>query len=296
MPEATVVNQVFLPLSLAFIMFSLGLALTVADFKRVAVQPKDFVIGAACQMVALPALAVALLAIWPMDPALAVGVMILAACPGGITSNLLTHLARGDTALSVSLNAVISAAAVVTLPLIVGLSIRVLMGQDAPQISILGTIVGVFLIMLVPIAIGMAVKRWAPDFADRFERVARHISTVLFILIVAAVAYNERGNLADYFRQTGPPMLILNLATMGVAFAAANLFRLGRRQRTAIVLECGLQNGSLAIVVAGTLIGNTVMMIAAGIYSLIMFLSGGLFVIVTARRERLAQAAPAVAR
>jgi BASS family bile acid:Na+ symporter len=293
MPEATIVNQIFLPLSLAFIMFSLGLALTVADFRRVAVQPKDFLVGLVCQMVSLPLLAIAVVALFPMQPALAVGVMILAACPGGVTSNLLTHLARGDTALAVSLNAVTNAASVLTLPIIVGISIRLLMGQDAPQISIGGTIVGVFVIMLVPMAIGMAVRRWAEAFAHRSERVTRQISTLLFVLIVAAVIYNERANLASYFRQTGPPMLALNLLTMGTAFAAATLFRLGRRQRTAIVLECGTQNGSLAIVVAGTIIGNTAMMIAAGIYSLIMFASGGIYVVLAARRARLDAAAPA---
>ncbi len=144
MPEANIATQVLLPLSLAFIMFTLGLALTVADFRRVAVQPKDFLVGAFSQILLLPAVAVLLVLVWPMAPALAVGVMLLAACPGGVTSNLMTYLARGDTALSVSLTAVISLLSVVTLPLIVGGAITWKMANAAPDFSVFKTVIGIF--------------------------------------------------------------------------------------------------------------------------------------------------------
>jgi BASS family bile acid:Na+ symporter len=286
MPEANIITQIFLPLSLAFIMFTLGLALVVADFKRVTVQPKDFLVGLASQMLLLPAVAAALVAVWPMDPKLAVGVMLIAACPGGVTSNLMTHLARGDTALSVTLTAVISLISVMTLPLLVGLAFLWLLDAETmPRVSVLTTVLGIFAITVVPIAAGMAVRRWREGFALRFERIGRVIATVLFIVIVLGAIYAERANILAYFRQAGPAMLILNLIMMGLAFGLAMLFRLGRAQRRAIVLECGLQNGTLAIFVAGTLLREPAMMIPAGIYSLLMFVTGGVYM-VAANRTR----------
>lgn len=272
MENGNTITQVFLPLSLAFIMFSVGLELAIADFKRVAVKPKDFVVGAFSQMILLPLVAFGLLSFWSIEPALAVGVMIIAACPGGVTSNLMTYLARGDTALSVSMTAIISLLAVVTLPLIVSFSIVHFMdAATAPEISIGKTVLGVFAITTVPVMIGMVVNRRAPDFARKFERVARIIASVLFVVIIAGAIYAERANVIDYFKQAGPVTLTLNLIMMAVALTIAKMGRLGERQQTAITLECGLQNGTLAIFVAVTLIGSTAMMIPGAIYSLLMF-------------------------
>ena len=235
MEDGNVVTQVLLPVSLAFIMFSLGLALVLDDFKRVVVRPKDFAVGAVSQIVLLPAIAFGLVLAWPMDPVLKVGVMILAACPGGVTSNLMTHLARGDTALSVSLTAVISIVGVVTLPLIVGGSIVFFMdAETAPEISVGQTILGVFLITTVPVALGMALRHFSPAFALAFERRARIVATVLFVLIILGAILSERANLVSYFIQAGPVTLALNLVMMALAFALAMLFGLGVRQRTAI--------------------------------------------------------------
>ena len=159
MQSANLVTQAFLPLALAFIMFTLGLTLTLADFRRVAVQPKDFLIGALCQIVLLPLVGFLLVTIWPLDPALAVGVIIIAACPGGATSSLLTYLAKGDTALAVSLTAVSSLLTVVTLPLFVGAAVVHLMGgTDAPDLPVGRTVGGIFAIITVPVAIGMAIR------------------------------------------------------------------------------------------------------------------------------------------
>ncbi|MFP6726075.1 MAG: bile acid:sodium symporter family protein [Alphaproteobacteria bacterium] len=274
MQEANIVTQIFLPLSLAFIMFSVGLELTTADFKRVAVQPKDFVIGAISQMLLLPLVAFGLLSVWSLESALAVGVMIIAACPGGVTSNLLTYLARGDTALSISLTAIISLLAVFTLPFIVGFSINYFMDvAKAPEFSIDKTILGVFAITTMPVIIGMFVKHTTPRFAEKFERTARIVASVLFVLIIIGAVLAEKENIVEYFKQAGPLTLVLNLVMMTLAAFLSKLSGLGGRQHIAITLECGLQNGTLAIFVAATLIGNKTMMVPGGIYSLIMFAS-----------------------
>jgi BASS family bile acid:Na+ symporter len=287
MEDGNAITQIFLPLSLAFIMYSVGLELTLADFKRVAVQPKDFLIGAVSQMFFLPLVAFALLSFWRIDPALAVGVMIIATCPGGVTSNLMTYLARGDTALSVSLTAVISLLSVVSLPLIVSFSILHFMdAATAPELSIGRIIFGVFAITTVPVIIGMVTNRYAPNFAEGFERIARIVATVLFIVIVAGAIYAERQNLVEYFIQAGPVTLSLNLVMMGLALALSKVGQLGESQQTAITLECGLQNGTLAIFVALTLIGSREMMVPGAIYSLLMFPTAVAYVLYVVQRRR----------
>ena len=287
MQDGNFVTQVLLPVSLAFIMFSLGLALVLDDFKRVVVRPKDFAVGALSQIVLLPAVAFVLAIVWPMDPTLKVGVMILAACPGGVTSNLMTYLARGDTALSVSLTAVISVVSVVTLPLIVGGSIVYFLdAETAPEMSVGQTILGVFLITTVPVAAGIGLRHLRPAFAQAFERRARIVATVLFVLIILGAILSERENLVSYFVQAGPATLVLNLVMMAIAFGLAMALGLGVPQRTAITLECGLQNGTLAIFVAVTLLGNTAMSVPGGIYSLLMFATAGVFMVPAIRAAR----------
>jgi BASS family bile acid:Na+ symporter len=286
MESGNVITQVFLPVSLAFIMFSVGLELAAKDFKRVAVQPKDFLIGALSQVVLLPLVAFLLLSVWRIDPALAVGVMIIAACPGGVTSNLMTYLARGDTALSVSLTAVISLLAIVTLPLIVGLSISHFMdAATAPDLSIGATVGGVFAITAVPVIIGMTVNHFAPAFARKFERTARIVASLLFVVIIAGAIFAERDNIVGYFLQAGPVTLALNLTMMALALAIARVAGLGARQRTAITLECGLQNGTLAVFVAATLIGSREMMVPGAIYSLLMFPTALAYLFLVMRRR-----------
>jgi len=292
MENGNAITQIFLPLSLAFIMFSVGLELAIKDFKRVVVQPRDFFIGALSQVVLLPLVAFGLLSFWTIEPALAVGVMIIAACPGGVTSNLMTYLARGDTALSVSMTAIISLLAVVTLPFIVSFSIVHFMdAATAPELSIGKTVLGVFAITTVPVIIGMVVKRYAPVFAQKFERIARIIASVLFVVIIAGAILAEKANVVDYFRQAGPVTLSLNLIMMALALTIARMSRLGVPQQTAITLECGLQNGTLAIFVALTLIGSTTMMIPGAIYSLLMFPTALAYLFIVIRRRASEEAA-----
>lgn len=273
MSDVNVVTQIILPISLAFIMFSLGLALVFDDFKRVLTQPRAFAIGGLSQLILLPAVAFAIAVILDLDPALSVGLVIIAACPGGVTSNLLTHLAKGDTALSVSLTAVFSLLSVATLPLVVGLGIGQFMGAEAPDLAVGEIAIGSFVIVALPVLVGMAVRRAAPRFALRAERIARTLATVLFAVIILGAIYSLRDQIARYFADAGLATIFLNLTMMALAFAIARAAGLAARQQTAITLECGLQNGTLAIFVAVSLIGNEVMSIPGAVYSVIMYVS-----------------------
>jgi len=274
-----IVTDIVLPLALAFIMFALGLGLTFADFARVARQPRDFLIGAASQLVLLPAVAWLLVGLWSLPPELALGVMIIAAAPGGVTSNILTALARGDVALSISLTAVISLVCVVTIPLIVVFAHdRLIGGATTGDISVAKTAISVFAIVTVPVTIGLLVRYFADSVARRFEPAARHISTGLFVVVLAGAIYQERGNIATYFAQAGLVTLSLNIAMMMLAYGIARLFASGPRQRTAISIECGLQNGTLAIAVAALLFGGGPVAVPAATYSLIMFATALVYV------------------
>ena len=282
-----VITEVFLPLSLAFIMFSMGLALTADDFRRVVVQPKSFAIGAFAQVVLLPVIAYIVVLVTPIDPIFAIGVMILAACPGGVTSNLLTHLAKGDTALSVTLTAVISVVGVVTIPFIVNFALSQFAGAtEEVALPIANTIFGIFFITTVPVAIGMAVKHFASGLADRFEPCAKIIATILFIIIVLGAIASQWESLPHYFKEAGLVTLVLNLIMMVVGFYIARAFALGRRQGIAISLETGLQNATLAILIGANLLDDIRLAIPGAIYGLLMFVTAGIFVFISMRAHR----------
>jgi bile acid:Na+ symporter, BASS family len=279
-----VITDVVLPLALAFIMFALGLGLVADDFYRVFIRrPKDFLVGAFSQMVLLPAVAFLLVMVWPLSPELAVGVMIIAAAPGGVTSNLVTAFARGDVALSISLTAVTSLLSVVTIPLVVAFAHQQIVGGDTGEISILGTAISVFLVVTVPVLLGMVVRHFAAAFALRFEPTARRISTILFVLVLAAAILQERENIVAYFAEAGLVTLVLNVAMMTLAFGLATLLGSAAPQRIAICIECGLQNGTLAITVATLLFGGGAYVIPAATYSLIMFVTALIFVALVRR-------------
>ena len=273
-----IVTDVVLPIALAFIMLSLGLGLTVGDFARVAKRPRDFLVGAVSQVVLLPAVALGLVSIWPLAPELALGVMIIAAAPGGVTSNLLTAFGRGDVALSISLTAVMSLLSVVTVPFIVVLSYTHLVGGDLGDVSVVETALGIFLIVALPVLIGMAVRRWVEGFAMRAEPTARRISALLFVLVLAAAIYQEHENALEYMGQAGPVTAVLNVLMMALAYVLARFLASGPRQRIAISLECGVQNGTLAIAVATLLFGGGLAVVPAATYSLIMFGSALIFI------------------
>jgi len=282
-----VVTEIVLPLALAFIMFALGLGLTFDDFARVARQPRDFVIGAILQIVLLPVVAFALVSVWSLSPELALGVMIIAAAPGGVTSNILTAFARGDVALSISLTAVISLLSVVTIPLVVVFSYTQLIGGEAGDVSVTATAVSVFVIVTVPVLIGLAVRRFAEGFAIRFDPIARQVSAVLFVIVLAGAIFQERANIVTYFAEAGLITLVLNLVMMGLAYFIARIFASGARQRITISIECGLQNGTLAIAVATLLFGGGQAVVPAATYSLIMFGTALVFIVFLRRTSSL---------
>ena len=279
-----IVAEVFLPLALAFIMFALGLGLTFDDFARVAKQPKDFLVGAASQLILLPAVAFALVSIWPMNPEIALGVMIIAAAPGGVTSNILTSFARGDVALSISLTAVISLLCVITIPLIVVFAHGRLIGGDVGDVSVAKTAISVFFFVTVPVLIGLVVRRYAQGFAVPFEPWANRISTALFVIVLIGAIVQQRDNIVPYFAEAGLVTLALNVLMMALAYAIARVFASGIRQRAAISIECGLQNGTLAIAVSALLFGGGLTSVPAATYSLIMFATALIFIAILRRQ------------
>ena len=274
-----IVTDVILPLALAFIMFVLGLGLTGGDFLRVVKQPRDFFVGAFSQIILLPIIAFILIKIWPIAPELAIGVMIIAAAPGGVTSNLLTSFAKGDVALSISLTAIISLLCVITIPYIVLTSIGLLNDTNITQdISLLSMSRDMFLIVTVPVILGMLLRRFASGVALKFEPIAKKISIILFVLVLLGAIAAERENVISYFAQAGLITLALNVVMMVVAYYVAKLFASGMKQKKCITIECGLQNGTLAIFVATSIFGGGLYVVPAATYSLIMFATSLIFV------------------
>lgn len=285
------ITQTLLPLSLAVIMFSMGLTLTVADFTRLVRQPRDFLVGAILQMGLLPVIALALVHIFPVRPEIAVGMMLIATCPGGTTSTMLTHIGRGDVALSITLTTFTSMMSVVTVPLIVGWSLGAFMGAAAPELPLLRTIASIFVILIAPTALGMTIAAYAPRFAAWAEPKTRPLALLLFVLIVTGALVAERNKIVPYLIEAGPIVLALNLLTMLAAYAAASVFATGPRQRTAMTLECGLHNATLAIVIAITMMGSIDLSIPGAAYGILMLFTGLAFALWSARQSRTAVAA-----
>ena len=272
-----IITDVFLPLALAFIMFALGLGLAGADFLRVTKQPKDFFVGAISQIILLPVIAFILVKIWPISPELAIGVMIIAAAPGGVTSNILTSFAKGDVALSVSFTAIISLISVVTVPIIV-INSAEYFGADVQDISVIAKAILMFMLVTVPLIIGMLLKKFVPNFVLKFEPIAKKISIALFVLVLLGAIAKNREHVIDYFAQAGLITFVLNLAMMIVAYFIAHLLIAGPAQKKCITIECGLQNGTLAIFVANEFFGGGIYVIPAVTYSLIMFATSLIFI------------------
>ena len=274
-----IVTDVILPLSLAFIMFVLGMGLTGNDFARVIKQPRDFFVGAISQIILLPIVAFVIVKIWPIAPELAVGVMIIAAAPGGVTSNLITSFAKGDVALSISLTAIISLLCIFTIPFIVLTSVSLLNGSNITQeISLISMSRDMFLIVTVPVILGMLLRKFLSGFTLKFEPIAKKISILLFVLVLLGAIAAEKENVTSYFAQAGLITLILNVVMMILAYYVAKLFATGTKQRKCITIECGLQNGTLAIFVATSIFGGGMYLIPAATYSLIMFATSLIFV------------------
>ena len=273
------VTDVILPLALAFIMFTLGLGLSIADFSNVFKKPKNFLIGLVSQLIFLPIVGLILVIVWPLPIEIAIGVMLIAAAPGGVTSNILTFFARGDVALSVSLTAVMSLLSAVSVPIVLAISIGLIGDSSLPEsISLTGIALSMFLIVTLPVLLGMGVRSFLNNLTLKIEKSARFISTLLFVLVLLGAILAERENVVSYFAQTGLVVLALNILMMLIAFYWSGLFGTGISQKKAIAIECGLQNGTLAIFVGTTVFGGGLYIIPAATYSLIMYLTSLLFI------------------
>ena len=281
-----IVTDIFLPIALAFIMLSLGLGLTGADFLRIVKQPKDFFVGTISQIILLPVIAFALVKVWTISPELAVGVMIIAAAPGGVTSNILTSFAKGDVALSISLTAIISLLSVITIPFIIFASLNLLEAENiSTNISLVKMALSMFLIVTVPVIIGMLFRKFFSNAAIKFEVISKKISAVLFVIVLIGAILAERENVISYFAQAGLITLVLNIVMMLVAFYVAQIMGTGIAQKKCIAIECGLQNGTLAIFVATSLFGGGIYVIPAATYSLIMFATSLIFVFLLRKKQ-----------
>jgi len=273
------VTDVILPLALAFIMFTLGLGLSISDFSNVFKKPKNFLIGLISQLIFLPIVGLILVIIWPLPIEIAIGVMLIAAAPGGVTSNILTFFARGDVALSVSLTAVMSLLSALSVPIVLAISIGLIGDSSLPEsISLTGIALSMFLIVTLPVLVGMGVRSFLNNLTLKIEKTARFISTLLFVLVLLGAILAERENVVSYFAQTGLVVLALNILMMLIAFYWSGFFGTGISQKKAIAIECGLQNGTLAIFVGTTVFGGGLYIIPAATYSLIMYLTSLIFI------------------
>jgi bile acid:Na+ symporter, BASS family len=283
--EGNSITAVLLPIALAIVMLGLGLSLTIADFKRVVSYPKPVVVGLVCQMLVLPAVCFAIASGFGLAPELAVGLMLLAASPGGATANLFSHLAKGDVALNVSLTAVNSVLSLLTLPLIVNFAMRSFIGAERYIPMQASKIVQVFAIVLVPVAIGMAIRANKPELAQRSAGAVKLLSAIVLLLVVTGAVLKERAHIGEYFAQVGTAALAFNLASMAVGYFIPRLLQIGERQAIAIGMEIGIHNGTLAIAIAGpTVLDNSTMAIPPAIYSLIMFFTAAAFGWVVSKR------------
>ena len=273
------VTDVILPLALAFIMFTLGLGLSISDFSNVFKKPKNFLVGLVSQLIFLPIVGLVLVIIWPLPIEIAIGVMLIAAAPGGVTSNILTFFAKGDVALSVSLTAVMSLLSAVSVPIVLAISIGLIGDTSLPEsISLTGIALSMFLIVTLPVLLGMGVRSFLNSLTLKIEKSARFISTLLFVLVLLGAILAERENVVSYFAQTGLVVLTLNILMMLIAFYWSGFFGTGISQKKAIAIECGLQNGTLAIFVGTTVFGGGLYIIPAATYSLIMYLTSLIFI------------------
>ena len=273
------VTDVILPLALAFIMFTLGLGLSVSDFSNVFRKPKNFLIGLISQLIFLPIVGLTLVIIWPLPIEIAIGIMLIAAAPGGVTSNILTFFAKGDIALSVSLTAVMSLLSAASVPIVLAISIGLIGDSILPDsISLTGIALSMFLIVTLPVLLGMGVRSFLNSLTLKIEKSARFISTLLFVLVLVGAILAERENVVSYFAQTGLVVLTLNILMMLIAFYWSGFFGMGIAQKKAIAIECGLQNGTLAIFVGTSLFGGGLYIIPAATYSLVMYLTSLIFI------------------
>ena len=284
--ETQFITSTLLPLSLAIIMFGFGLSLTIDDFKRVLKYPKSIGIGLFCQMILIPILAFGLIKIFHLSPEMALGLMILAASPGGITANIFSHLSHGDVALNLTLTAINSVLAAFTLPLIIYISTQ-LLNTDGLSVGLqFSKSLEVFLIVLIPVTIGLFVNSKKPNFSKKVDKPFRIFSMLILVLIIAAAIIKEKNTLGDSFAQIGLVVLIFNILSMGVGYVVPLLAKLKHSEATAISMEVGIHNGTLAIYIAMSVLNSFALALPAAVYSIIMFITAAIFSFILSRKNR----------
>ena len=267
--------DIFLPLSLIFIMFTLGLGLTLNDFINLVHTPKAFFVGIMNQMFLLPLVAFIIISLMGITKEIAVGIMILASCPGGVTSNIITKLAKGDTALSISYTGVISILSIASLPMITGFSMKYFMGADAPQLNLLSLGLTMFLITALPVGIGVLVRSKFRTFADSFESTATKISIVLFIIIIIGALASEWNTFINNLSSLGPAIIFLMVIMITIGYNSSKWFRMNNRQAVTVAIESGIQNGTVGITIGNLIInpetGLFILSIPSGVYGILMY-------------------------
>ena len=268
--------DVLLPVSLIFIMFTLGLGLTITDFKNVLNQPKAFIVGIINQMIILPTVGFFIIFLFALPSEMAVGMMILACCPGGVTSNIITKFAKGDTALSISYTAVISIITVITLPLIVGFSMQYFMGSDAPPINILSLGLTMFVITAIPVCIGLCVNIKYNNFSNSFAPIANKISTLLFIIIVVGALASEWKTFINNLNVLGPSIITLIIIMIFIGYNSAKLFNLNKPKAITIAIESSIQNATVGITIGNIIlnqnVGISILSLPSGVYGILMYI------------------------
>jgi len=272
------------PIALALIMLALGLGLTIKDFTRVVKQPKDFIVGLICQLILLPIIAFILIKILNTPIELALGVMIIAAAPGGVTSNVMTKFANGDVALSISLTAIISLLSIITVPFIVFKSADLLnIDYLSKNISMSSIAIKMFLVVTLPVFLGMVIRKFATEFIVNKTILIQRISILLFVIVFLSIWIEEWDNIISFLSRAGLITLILNLTMMIIGFFVAKYFATGIAQQKCISLECGLQNGTLAVFVATQIFNDVAYMIPTAAYALVMYITGFIFIYILRR-------------
>lgn len=268
--------DIFLPASLIFIMLTLGLGLELSDFTNLVRKPRSFFVGLTNQILLLPLVTYIIILVFGITKEAAVGMMILACCPGGVTSNIITKLAKGDTALSISYTAFNSILAIVTLPLIVGFSMKSFMGLEAPDVNILSLGLTMFFITAVPVGIGLLIREKNKYYADKLEPKASKISTILFAIIILGALLSEWNTFINNFALLGPAIVLLILAMLTIAYKSSKLFKMSDKQSITVAIESAMQNGTVGITVGNLIInpesGLSILSIPSGVYSILMYL------------------------
>ncbi len=281
------ISTIILAVSLIIIMLGMGLSLVLDDFKRIFIHPKAILIGLTNQMIILPLVGFTLASLFPVRPEIAIGIMILVACPGGATSNLISHLAKGDTALSVSLTALSSFITIITIPFIVNFALlHFLKEEQSIKLDVITTIVQVLVITIIPVGIGMLIRKYNETFALKMAKPVRIASVLVLALIIIGIAIKEKDNFISYFQDAGIIALLLNSITMIIGYYSAKLLQVQTKSAISIAVESGIQNGTLAISIAIVLLNNTSYAIAPAVYSILMFFTGGIVIYLGIKKNK----------